>query len=171
MPAALGTDRPPGSTKAPGFWKRQIGLPATRLQVVFDLFLGAVAPILCLFMDPGIFRWGGLPGTSRLTHFQIFAYLEIGICIAALIFYLVTRRGSAILAGILYIGSAFSLAVGIIILPLTLVGIFMLIGFLGLTPFFTGYVFQRNARRCWRQSAPKRVPTAILTAWRPRCLP
>jgi hypothetical protein len=164
MPRALETDRPSESTKALGFWDRQTGLPATRRQVAFDLFFGVAAPIACLIMDPGIFSWGGLPGTSRLTHFQIFAYLEIGICIAALIFYLVTRRASAFLAGILFIGSVFSLAVGFIILPLTLVGVFMLIGVLGFTPFFTSYVFLRNARRCWVQSAPKSVPTASLTA-------
>jgi hypothetical protein len=165
MPTALETDRPAESTKTPGFWKRQTALPATRWQVVFDLFFGAVAPIVCLFLDPGIFHWGGLPGTSRLTHFQIFAYLEIGICVAALIFYVATRRASTILAGLLFTGTVFSLAVGIIILPLTLVGILGLIGVPGLTPFFTGYVFLRNARRCWAQSAPRRsVPSAILTA-------
>lgn len=164
MPAALDTDRPAKSTKVTGFWKRQTGLPATCWQVVFDLFFGVAAPILCVLMDPGVFRWGGLPGTSRLTHFQVFAYLEIGICIAALSFYLLTRRASAFLAGILFVGSVFSFAVGIIILPLTLMGILVLIGVLGLTPFFTSYVFLRNARRCWSQSVQKRVPTAIITA-------
>ena len=86
MPAALETDRPAESSQAHGFWKRQSELPATRWQVVFDILFGAAAPILCLIMDPGIFRWGGLPGTSRLAHFGIFSYFEIAICIAALLF-------------------------------------------------------------------------------------
>jgi hypothetical protein len=163
MPAAL-TDRPAESSQAHGFWKRQSGLPATRWQVVFDILFGAAAPILCLIMDPGIFRWGGLPGTSRLAHFGIFSYFEIAINIAALLFYLVTRRASSFLAGILFTGAVFSLAVGVLILPLTVAGIFVLIGFLGLTPFFTAYVFLRNARRCWSQPARRRFLTAASAA-------
>ena len=40
----------------------------------------------------------------------------------------------------------------------------MLVGVLGLTPFFTGYVFLRNARRCWGQSAPKSIFTVVSAA-------
>ena len=155
---------PAQSTAVHGFWKRQYALNATFPQILFDVFFGAVLPVVCLLMDPGIFRWSGLPGTSRLTNFGLFAYLEIALCIAALIFCLVTRRASPFLAGMLYAGMLFSLAVGIMILPLTIVGVFMLIGFLGLTPFLTGFVFQRNARRCWRRSSRKVSPTAILVS-------
>lgn len=152
------------STAVHGFWKCQYALNATVPQIVFDIFFGAILPVVCLLMDPGIFRGNGLPGTSRLAHFGLFAYLEIALCIAALIFYLVTRRSSRFLAGMLYAGMLFSLAVGIMILPLTIVGVFMLIGVLGLTPFLTGFVFQRNARRCWRRSSRKSSPTAIFVA-------
>lgn len=155
---------PVQSIAVDGFWKRQYALNVTRPQIVFDAFFGAVLPVVCLFMDPGIFRSGGLPGTSLLTHFGLFAYLEIALCIAALIFYLVTRRSSLFLAGMLYAGMLFSLAVGIMILPLTIVGVFVLIGVLGLTPFLTAFVFLRNARRCWNRSSRKAVPTAILAS-------
>ncbi len=155
---------PTQSTAVHGFWKRQYAVEPTVPQIVFDIFFGAILPVVCLLMDPGIFHGNGLPGTSRLAHFGLFAYLEIAFCIAALIFYLVTRRSSRFLAGMLYAGMLFSLAVGIMILPLTLVGMFMLIGFLGLTPFLTGFVFQRNARRCWRRSSRKSSPAAIFVA-------
>jgi hypothetical protein len=145
MATAPETGGPAQSTVVHGFWKRQYALNATLPQIVFDVFFGAVMPVVCLFMDPGIFRWGSLPGTSRLTHFGLFAYLEIALCIAALIFYLVRRRASAFLSGMLYAGMLFSVAVGITILPLTLAGLFMLIGVLGLTPFFTGFVFLERA--------------------------
>lgn len=164
MAAAPKIDDPAHSTAVDGFWKRQYALNATVPQIVFDIFFGAVLPVVCLLIDPGIFRWSGLPGTSRLTHFGLFAYLEISLCIAALIFYVVTRRASPFLAGMLYAGMLFALAVGIMILPLTIVGVFMLIGLFGLTPFLTGFVFQRNARRCWLRSSRKASPTAILVA-------
>ena len=155
---------PAQPTAVHGFWKRQYALNATLPQIVFDVFFGAVLPVVCLWMDPGVFRGGGLPGTSRITHFALFAYVEIALCIAALAFYLVTRRASLFLAGILYAGMLFSLAVGIMILPLTIVGLFMVIGVLGLTPFFTGFVFLRNARRCWYRSSGKVFPIGILVS-------
>jgi hypothetical protein len=162
MPTEVEEIQAAKSSASSGFWKRQFGLRLTPWQIAFDVMLGAVAPVICLIMDPGIFRWGGLPGMSRLTHLGLFAYLEIGICIAALCFYLMTRRASPFLAGILYAGSAFSLLVGIILLPLSIVGILFLIGFLGFTPFFTSFVFLRNARRCRATSRQSSFPSAIL---------
>lgn len=164
MANAPETGGPAQSTAVHGLWKRQHALKPTLSQMVFDVMLGVVLPVVCLFMDPGIFRWDGLPGTSRLTHFGLFAYLEIALCMAALIFYLATRRASLFLAGMLYAGALFALAVGIIILPLTIVGLFMLIGIFGLTPFFTGFVFLQNARRCWNLSSRKAFPAAILVS-------
>ncbi|HEV2987863.1 MAG TPA: hypothetical protein VG759_05440, partial [Candidatus Angelobacter sp.] len=103
-------------------------------------------------------------GRSILARFAFFSYLEIAICIIALSFFLVTRRASPFLAAILFTGGAFSLALGVFLLPLTIPGVFVLVGLLGFTPFFTSYVFMRNARRCWSQSFRDRLPAAILAA-------
>ncbi|HEY6971370.1 MAG TPA: hypothetical protein VJA94_19330 [Candidatus Angelobacter sp.] len=168
MPVVLETGPPVKPTKASGFWKRQYELLATGWQIAFDLTFGVFAPIICLYMDPGIFRWSDLPGNSLLSHFSFFAYLEIGIGIVALSFFLITHRASLFLAGVLYAGAIFSVAVGIMIFPLTIVAIFALIGLLGLTPFFTAFVFLRNARRCWFQAIQSRAasafPIAVLAA-------
>src|SRR5689334_4221340 len=102
MATALETDNPSQTAATTSFWKRQFGLNSTRPQLVFDLFCGALLPLVCLYCDPGVLRWGGLPGTSRLTHFGTFAYVEIALCIAALVFFLAMRRASPFLAGVLY---------------------------------------------------------------------
>lgn len=149
------------STKAIGFWKRQYQLPATRPQVGFDVLFGIIAPVACLIWDPGIFHGGNL--LELLSRLWLFAYLEIGISIAGLAYYLLARRASSFLAGILFAGAAFALAVGVVIFPLAIVGISAIIGVFGLTPFLTAFVFLRNARRCWgRSAAPARLSAVVV---------
>jgi len=165
MPAELERDQPGEPSRALGFWRRQFHLPATTPQLAFDLLLGIIAPVACLIEDPGVFHRSGLPGTTLLSHYWLFAYLEIGMSIAALAYYLLARRASAFLAGILFAGAAFAIAVGVIMFPLTLVAVFMLIGILGLTPFFTALAFLRNASRCWVRSGTRtRLSSAIVAA-------
>ena len=163
MPIAIEPDRPAVLTGTAEFWKRQFGPTRTHPQIVFDVCLGIIVPTLCLILDPGIIRSRELLH-SPLANYALFAYLEIGLCIAALSFYLITQRTSALFAGIFYAGAVFSLAVGIILLPLTLIALFAVIGIPGLTPFFTCFVFLRNARRCWPSSVQKRSSSAVLTA-------
>src|ERR1700686_4430396 len=129
--------------KKNGFWARQSELPPTAVQGGFDVLLGIVTPLLCLFFDP-VFS-GDLLGSSLLNSFRMFAYIEVGTGIAALGIYLLTRRASALLAGILSSGAIFAFGLGIFIFPLTFWGLFFLFGIFGLTPFFTGFVFLRNA--------------------------
>jgi hypothetical protein len=117
------------------------------------LFFGIAAPLLCLYFDPGLLRGNNALGPKLLTSLRLFAHLEMGISILVLAYYLVTRRDSSFLAGALYAGALFAFLAGILMLPLTLVGLFAIIGIPGLTPFFTAYVFWRNAKRCWRQTS------------------
>jgi signal transduction histidine kinase len=143
--------------------------PSSHRRLGFDVFFGIIAPLLCLYFDPVVLRGSRLPGTGLLTYLSLFVYLVIGASIAFLAFRLITRRGSAFLAGALYGGAFFAFFVGILILPLTLVTLLALIGIPGLTPFFTGYVFLRNARLSWRQSAAgalrsRALPAALLGA-------
>lgn len=152
----MSTD-PGTSDNSAGFWKRQFQLPPTPLQNVFDVCFGIIAPILCVIFDPAVFRSDGLFGASVLYDFRLYAYAEIGIGIAALAYFLLTRRASALLAGILYAGALFSGLLGLFILPLTLLGLLILIGIFGPAPFFSAFVMERNASRCWRESSTRTV--------------
>jgi hypothetical protein len=135
----------------PGFWRQQVTGPGTDWQKYFDVFLGMLAPIVCLVFDPGVFRQDSLNLFDDLPLLRAFAYVFIAIQIPALAVWLfVPRRTpilSAALGGCFVAGGVLSFALGAKMFPVTLVGMFLLIGFLGLTPFLTAFVFLRNATR------------------------
>jgi hypothetical protein len=148
-----------------GFWRRQFQLPAPRSQRWFDLCFGIAVPILCLYLDPVVFRSFGTGQAPLLSHLRLFSHAEITLGIAALAYYLIMQRASLLLTGVLLGSSLFSIALGIAILPLTLVGLLIVLGALGLTPFVTSFVFLRNAVRSWRQSSTTtpRIPALLHT--------
>jgi len=126
-------------------------------QIIFDVIFGIVAPILCLIFDPIIFRSlspviavGGM-----FAGLQIFFYVGIGIEIVMLSLWLIfkprSQQISSFFAGVLISGSLVSLAIGILILPLTLFGLFLLIGILGFAPFLTAMVFFRSGYQAMKQ--------------------
>jgi hypothetical protein len=131
------------------FRKRQRLLSGTPAQCAFDVLFGIIAPFLCLFFDPIVFTGHGTMGSGFLSSFRLLGYAEIALSAMALAHYLLTRRGSPLLAGILLGGFGFAFTLGLMMLPLTIIGLFVGIGFFGLTPFVTSYVFLRNGRRCW----------------------
>ncbi|HEX7285964.1 MAG TPA: hypothetical protein VF532_07260 [Candidatus Angelobacter sp.] len=138
------------------------------LRLGFDVFFGIIAPLLCVYFDPGLLNGNSVVAPHLLGSLRLFVYVEIGLGAAVLAYYLITRRNSSWLAGALFAGALFAFFVGILILPLTLVMLLVLIGIPGLTPFFTGYVFLRNARQCWQQSpagkhAYRALPVALLS--------
>src|SRR6185295_4765290 len=135
----------------PGFWKRQFTGEPTKGQNRYDVIFGIVMPILCLLMDPIVFKgFGGI-----LSYWSGMAYAFIGAEILVLAFWLYLRGllGNAALcfAGPLLAGGVFALGLHAFMLPLTLRGMLLLIGFLGLTPFFTSFVYFRNAWRAWTE--------------------
>ena len=138
------------------FWRRQFSLTATRPQITFDVIVGIILPLLCLIFDPIVFR-GGFRGEGGgiLKNFQLFAYTVIGLEVLTLAVWLIwgQRVGAwaSAIAGILLAGSLFSLLIGIILLPLSLLGLFFaFIGVLGFTPFITYIIYLRNGRRALR---------------------
>jgi hypothetical protein len=143
--------RSPEPGRIPGFWRRQFDPSATTAQRWFDLCVGIIAPLLCAFFDPAVFRSNGIFGGGILNQVRLFGYLEIAMGVAALAYYLVARRASLSLAGVLYAGALFSFLVGLAILPFSILGMFVLIGVFGLTPFFSSFVYLRNGYRCWRE--------------------
>jgi hypothetical protein len=128
--------------RAPEFWGRQFGEPRTPSQLAFDIAFGLILPVLCLVFDPGVF------GAFRLE-----ACLFIGIEIAALGIWLALGSRLAgqasLISGTLYCGFAGAAVVGLMLLPMTLIGLFFVfvIAALGFIPFFTAIVFLRNAVR------------------------
>ena len=136
----------------PGFFARQFAPKATQAQNIFDLIFGVVGPVCCYYFDPAIFRGGGIGvGAPMLSRYQLFAYALSLIQIPLLLVWLVLRRQlhslSAPIGGALLAGSVFSFLVGVFILPYTVLGLIILVGILGFTPFFTAFVYLRNA---WR---------------------
>ena len=150
---------------ASGFWSRQFRSPATTKQRVFDICFGIVAPVLCVIFDPAVFARSGIWGAGMLYGWRVFGYAEIIIGVALLAYYLFAQRCSRFLAGALLASALFAFAVGVVLLPMSLMGMFILIGVFGLTPFLTAFVFLRNGYRCWREStAHQPVIRAVVVA-------
>ena len=133
------------------FWERQFSLEPTRKQVRFDWAYGVVLPIVCVAADPIVFRGGFEPGDALLGNFKIFAYALSSVSIMAMAAWLLWghRLGELrpFLGGLFIVAATVSTLVGIVLLPFSLIGMFLLIGFLGFTPLFAGFVFFRNAIR------------------------
>jgi len=134
------------TTQEVGFWPRQFRTSSTPGQFVFDLVFGVLMPVLCFYMDPGIIR-GDFPVSFR--ECSVFIYALSALAIIALVIWLSIgpRRPSvnAIFGGVLLAGAMCSFSIGILILPMTLIGILIVIGLLGLVPFVTAFVYLRNA--------------------------
>jgi len=138
---------------------------------IFDTTFGIVLPILCFLFDPFLFkgdflqscrsRVDDIPITSQ--YFAIFAYTLVGLGILTLVIWLVLGRraghAAAFFAGVFFTGAETALALGITMLPISLVGLMIGIGIFGFTPFLTALVYLRNAVRAWgmafRQTPPK----------------
>jgi hypothetical protein len=141
------------TARRPGFWTRQMSGRGTAWQTGFDVGFGIVAPVLCLAFDPGVLRPDGWEFFEPLQDVRLFVYLVIGLAIAALSYFLVKRKSSWLLAGALYGAALFALFLGLVMSPMSALGLLLVIGIFGFTPFVSAFVFWRNARRC-RQSVP-----------------
>jgi len=135
-----------------GFWKGQFAPTRTSPQLVFDVLFGLLAPVLCFYFDPIVFQ-GGMLGEPLFSSYQVFAYSVTAIEVTVLLLWLLGRRlgsVSALLAGFLIAGSVFSAVIGFAILPFSLLGLMMVIGIFGFTPFLTAFVYLRNGGRALR---------------------
>jgi hypothetical protein len=129
------------------FWERQFSASSTPPQTIFDVVFGILMPIICFYFDPGIIRGDfAFPVASA-----VFIYTFSLIAVVTLALWLVSahRTGSlsGVFGGVFLCGALCSFVIGVIILPLTLIGIFVIIGFLGFVPFVTGFVYVRNGVR------------------------
>ena len=136
-----------------GFWRRQFQPAATAAQTKFDWTFGVVLPVVCFVFDPIVFEAG-----SVLAPLKFFAYFLSFVSIMAMAAWLVwgakLKWLNAFLAGLFAVGGVISLAIGILIVPISLIGLIVLIGIPGFTPLFTSIVFLRNALRAFQSAKP-----------------
>lgn len=130
----------------------------TLTYLIIDVLFGIVAPILCLIFDPFVFRTADpvYVGTGSIfTPYRVFAYSSIGLGILTLVVWLVVgrrlRQGYGFFAGAFLFGAVFALALGVGLLPFSLLGLFLIIGIFGFTPFLTSVVYGRHGLRALAQ--------------------
>ena len=146
------------------FWQRQFQKEATDSQKNFDLVFGIFMPVICFMFDPAIFKAGDLwAAPAVFGKFKPFAYLLCSLSIMSLMAFLIWGKNlkgvNVFLSGLFIIGGLVSLAVGIVMIPISLLGLIILIGILGFTPFLTALVYIRNSVRAFKFAKP-------LTDWK-----
>lgn len=133
-----------------GFLRRQWQTEATLSQLIFDVTVGMILPILCLAFDPIVFRHG-FGGGPVLGDYRFFAYGLIAVEIVTLGMWLAlgkrTGEWCGVMRGAMFAGAFFSAAIGILLLPFSVIGLMFVVGILGFTPFVTAFIYWRNARR------------------------
>lgn len=151
------------------FWARQFAADSTPSQDAFDVIFAVVLPIFVLVTDPVVFRARTF-GMSLLGDFQLVAYVNAAISMAVFLAWRtfqtrVSSFGGAF-AAVFFLSAICSGVIGIAILPYSVIGLMVLIGVLGFTPFFTAFVFLRNGVRAARfcQSASSARYIAMMAA-------
>lgn len=140
----------------PRFWSRQFGDVQTRAQVRFDVIFGLVLPVLCFAFDPIVFRGGSFINHDGIYHeVRLFAYSASALEMATLACWLFVVRKYPVWSrpagGVMAAGAFFAFALGLAILPFSVLGlVFLGVGALGFIPFVTALVYLRNARRALR---------------------
>jgi hypothetical protein len=135
----------------PGFWRRQFRLPPTGAQTAWDLLFGMVLPLACLAGDRILFgRVRHLFNGSIFGPARIFCYGFILTEVVLLGLWILLRRkltrSAGYFSGPLLAGWFFSLLAGLYLFPFSIVGLVVVIGVLGFSPWFAGFAFFRNWR-------------------------
>jgi hypothetical protein len=135
------------------FMRRQFDASATPEQTKFDIFFGVALPIACFICDPFVFRsFSG--GDGILAEYQLFTYSLAAFEMTFLGVWLFARgrlgEWAAAAGGVMLAGALFCSVIGVVLLPFSLLGLLLIIGALGFTPFFTGFVYLRNGVRAVR---------------------
>lgn len=135
------------------FWARQFAADSTTSQDAFDVIFAVVLPIFVLVADPVVFRARAF-GTSVLGDFQLVAYvvaaISMGVFLVWRTFHTRVSRFGVAFAAVFFLSAVCSGLIGLAILPYSLIGLMVVIGVLGFTPFFTAFVFLRNGVRAAR---------------------
>lgn len=135
------------------FWRRQVSETSTEPQAVFDFVFCLVAPLLCFYFDPVVFK-SGLMGNAILQPFQVFAYgvtaVEVSLFVLWMLFGSRLGAWSRLIGAALINGAVFSAVIGLAILPYSLIGLVLVIGILGFIPFLTAFAYFRVGWRAFK---------------------
>ena len=135
------------------FWARQFAAVPTRAQNTFDAIFGVIFPVFCFMADPVVFK-GLITDRAELADYRLVAYvistIEMGMFLVWRTFRKQVNSLSPIFAVAFLAGAMFSAAIGLAILPLTLIGLLFVIGIFGLVPFPTAFVYLRSGVRALR---------------------
>jgi len=133
----------------PGFYRRQFLLPPSRPQTVCDVIFGILLPLGCLVADRIAFGGphplfdGSIFGGAAPAAYT-FILTEVGLLGLWILLRRKVTRSAAFFAGPLLAGWGFSLVLAIGLLPISLLGLVILIGILGFSPWLTCFSFYRN---------------------------
>jgi hypothetical protein len=144
----------------PSFWERQYQPQPTVGQIAFDLVFGIALPVICLYCDPIVFRASA--GEPLFGKYILVAGFAIGLGFLSLSTWLLLRWPATLLVGFLVGGGIFAFLLGLVLLPYSLIGVFIGIGILGFSPFLTAFVFWRNAVRAYRKALRSSTVTPVL---------
>lgn len=143
------------------FTKRHSGLESTSQQKQFDWTFGVGVPLICVAADPFVFAGQG----AMLGEYKIFAYVLSIVSIMSMAAWLLWGQKLGDLrpyiGGLFLAGSVISLIVGVILIPYSLMGMFILIGLLGFTPLISSFVYLRNGLRAI-SGAKLELPTDVV---------
>jgi hypothetical protein len=133
-------------------WRRLVDsftAPVTPRQVVLETLLGAVLPVFIVWLDR---YWDPMGDGGALPLGRVYVMLLATLGGAAVVVHHAARvrapRVAAAAGGALWATGFVACGVGLVILPLSVIGVlFMGIGLLGFTPWLVGLVHFRCARR------------------------
>ncbi len=124
----------------------------------FGPIAGIALPLVCLALDPIVFRDGAAMTPNRRAIFGEYAvpaYAFMAVEMTALAIALGAQPRSRLLAVLLWAGALFATLLGVVLVPLSIAGIAAGgMGLLGFTPFFTAVAFYRAGRACFRRAPP-----------------
>lgn len=141
----------------PGFWRRQFGPVVTSTQRKFDWSFGVFLPLVCFYFDPFVFTsW--VHDQGLLHDFKLLAYILSSSSILAMTAWLLwgdrLKWLTGWLAGLFFAAGLVACVIGIILSPISLIGVLAVIGLLGFSPLITGLIFLRNGVRAMRAASP-----------------
>lgn len=133
-----------------GFWARQFDTHVTPQQKWFDVISTMLLPSICFLFDPFVFR-------ELLIRASIFAHVGSYAAVMGLLAWLLwgKRLGAcrAVLGGLFASAAFFSLVLGLILTPFSLLGIVAyFVGLFGFSPFLFSFSMYRNSVRAIRSA-------------------
>lgn len=117
------------------------------MRYVWDALFVALLPALCFSIDPILFGYsfGGKPMFSEAIQIATYLCVAISVILFFVSFLNISSRFlKLIITGALLSGSFVAAGLGVLVFPLTLLGIVLIVGLLGFIPFFT-------ASRFWKR--------------------